>query len=192
MAIVNPNSELHALTGRVSSLVIRHVGAKTIASCRPNPTDRPPTVAQITHRVRFRNAMDTAKRLVGAAESRARYEAIFRAQGGASVFMLAFQDAMRKPEIRLIALDTALGPQGDVIRIEVADITVASVEVTVRSPDGQKLEKGLATQDGQFWRYQLSQPVPVGESRSVEVTARDVPGNASTLVAVVSRALRKE
>jgi hypothetical protein len=184
MAIINPKSRLKGLRGRIDNVVFRELNGQTVASLRPNPQKHPRTPAQLAEQQRFACAMRRAVELMSDPDKRARYNRLARAPK-TPVFNLALSDILRAPDIKPLILEPHAS--GARITIQVDDVTVDQVSVSVQTSDGAALESGPALRLDHSWCYDLKQPVAAGVFYRVAVTARDFPGNESTRVEMLAQ-----
>jgi hypothetical protein len=74
------------------------------------------------------------------------------------------------------------GKPGQVVRVKATDdFQVVEVKVTIRGPQGELIEEGLAELKSEKgdWCYTARMEVPSGQTVSVTAVAKDKPGNTA-------------
>ncbi len=94
---------------------------------------------------------------------------------------VAVSDYLNAPVIHAINIKEYHGTAGDKLRIRATDdFQVTSVEVRIRNKKGDTLEKGEAVKNKRkprSWVYTTTVNNPELEGTTIEVTAKDRPGN---------------
>jgi hypothetical protein len=176
MAKLTLNSALHDIRGKIDNWVYRRLGDRQVIS-RPPVQSGPPTAGQLAVRDRFRLAAVYARSVLADPVLRPRYESAARARGS-SAFVAAMTDYLRPPAIESIDVSGYHGVAGDPIRVVATDdFSVESVSVVLRNAAGDILEQGPAALAGGAWAYPSTGPVALGETVTIEASARDLPGN---------------
>ena len=100
---------------------------------------------------------------------------------GATGYSMALIDYLGAPKVLEIDVDRWTGEIGETIRVKARDnIAVAGMLVAIRDVEGNLLEAGQAAPfdfGSTWWRYETRSRVPMEPFPSVEVIARDRPGN---------------
>jgi len=174
------SSVLASLRGRLDGLVFRQQAGQTVVSPRPKASGRPLSPAQLAVRGRFSRAAAFGRSVVADPALRAVY-----AEGPGdhrSAYAAALTDALRAPVIDAIETTAFRGAIGDPIVIRARDDhAVTAVTVIVKDAAGVTLEQGAASPADGAWRYAMTRSVATGSAITVEATATDRPGNATTL-----------
>ena len=180
MAAIIHNLVTPFIKGLLGSIVFKRRNGKPYAAMKPIPSTLAPSASQLQVQQRFREAQHYARTVMADPVRRAVYEQAATAQGK-SVFALAAGDFFSAPNISRINIDDYKGRVGDKIVITVLDaVAAASVNVLVRASNGAVLEQGAAAKDFEFWTYTATTAVAAGQNVTIEVTAKDRPGNSTT------------
>src|SRR5689334_3682811 len=131
MAYVDKNPLTRGLRGRVSTMIFRKDGDRTIVSDFPSKSEAPPTEVQTTQRERFKRAASDAKVQMRDPLSKAAYEKDAKKRKMEGAFVAAVTDFYSAPKITDAAVDAYKGQAGDKIRIFVDDVFVTSVVVEI-------------------------------------------------------------
>ena len=156
----------YGASGLLGNVVFRQVRGKVFICKRPEPTDKPPSAAQLACRERF----SKAQRYAGAAIRTPHLKAYYSTGGDSSAYHAALRDAMEGPEIRSIR-------PGQTIGINARDnFKVQSVWVVIVLANGELWEEGAAVQTHTFeWTYAVKR-LPVADA-VLYVSATDLAGN---------------
>lgn len=168
---------LGEIRGKFGDCVFRQRNGKTFIARCPRPSRRPPSLAQLATRQRF----ELGLRYAHAALSNPATAEIYRRLGsarGKPAFSIAMADYLRPPEIVLLDLAGYTGLVGDAIVIAVTDPgEVSYVHVALKDMTGRILESGPASYRGGCWVYRTTTRPAAGFPLTIEVTAKDLPGN---------------
>ena len=179
--ILNPMFE--QASGQLGDLVFREVRGKTVASRKATVTGEP-TVEQVAHRERFKQAAAYGKSALADATVRALYEAAAK-EKDMPVFALTIADFFNAPTIDNVDVLAYNGQVGDLIRIMARDdFGVVSVHVTITTDQGVAIESGNAVESsagsGQ-WVYTATTAVTSGTDVIINAVATDRPGGTAVL-----------
>ena len=179
MAKVKTNPIIEQLRGKVGDLVFKRYGDSIIISRKPNVEGGKSSEAQQATRERFREAAVYGKMVMADPETKALYDEAAEAKGK-PVFSLTIADFFNAPSVEEVDLSGYAGRVEDPIIIRAHDdFDVMGVHVTIADSSGQLVEEGEATEpsaDSGHWVYTATQPVPVGTTVRITVTAKDRPG----------------
>lgn len=179
MAKVELNSALSALSGRMDNWVYRRTRRGVSVGKRPLMT-RPPTLAQVAVRDRFRQAAAYAKAALLDPALRSRYEAVARSRALAA-FPCALTDFLTPPRVDAIDLGAYHGRVGDLIKVAAFDdFEVTGVTVTIRDDADGLLMQGPAVLTDGRWSYAATAAIQIGEAVTVEAVATDRPGHTGS------------
>jgi hypothetical protein len=168
------------LRGRLGGVVFRQRGDLTIAGPRPRNSGRASTPNQVAHRERFRRAAAYGQSVLADPALRAIYEA--RTGQRSNVYRTALTDAIQSPVIDALETEAFRGAIGDPIVVRAHDdFAVTGVTVAVKDAAGTTLEQGVAQAAAGAWTYAATRSVAPGTTVTIEVTAVDQPGNATSL-----------
>ena len=183
MTKANLNSTIDDYRGSIGKLVFKKVRGRTIVARKPVVTAEP-SQAQVAQRIRFKEAAAFGKFAHNDPELRAIYEPIARTRE-VTIYTVAVQDYLKKPVIKPLDLFRYKGRAGDPILIEASDeIGLASLEVTLDSNDGTRIESGQAVESAPGtgkWTYKATAPVAHGADIFIEVAALDHAGNRTKI-----------
>ena len=181
MAKIETNPVVDAIRGSIGDLVFRHLGHQTIVGRRPGGTDRAPTPGQEAVRERFRQAAICGKAVLADPASRQIYETAAHNRG-LPVFSVTVADFFNAPTVDAVDLSGYTGKSGEPIRIRATDdFEVVAVKVTIRTVEATTLEPGPAVAPGSpDWVYTTKTALTLGQHVSIDVTATDRPGHATT------------
>jgi hypothetical protein len=179
------SSVLAGLRGRIDGMVFRQQAGQTVVTPRPKVSGRASTPAQLAARERFSRAAAFGRSVVADPALRALY-----AEGPGdhrSAYVAALTDALRAPVIDALETTAFRGAVGDAIVIRARDDhAVTAVSVAVKDAAGVVLEQGPANAADGAWRYAMTRSVATGSTITVEATAKDRPGNATTFTRPVT------
>ncbi len=182
MAKVRNNIFVRGLSGAVGDqFVIKTTrSGKTIVANMPTfDEDREFSEAQKSHQSAFREASAYAR------SSKTQPVYVERAKVTNSIpYNVAISDWFGKPQVLEIDVKDWTGQGGQQIRVRAQDnIHIASVHITIEDNDGTRFEEGEALQtDGLWWTYTTTSTVSRAAPRRVIAVARDLPGNAGSLM----------
>jgi hypothetical protein len=173
------SSALAGLRGRLDGMVFRQRAGQTIVAPRPQRTARLGTPAQRAARERFSRAAAFGRSVAADPALRALYAPGPGDEGNS--YLAAMTDALRAPVIDAVETTALRGAIGDPIVIRARDDhAVTAVTVAVKDAAGVILEQGPANAADGAWRYAMTRGVATGSTITVEATATDRPGNATT------------
>jgi hypothetical protein len=182
MAKVDLNPSFHSVSGALGAFVYRKVRGQTIMTARPkrDGKKRKPSAAQIAQRKRFAAAGDYVRKVLADPWQRRVYEALGRERNRRADKLVA-SDFLTPPVVDEIELSGYRGRAGDLIRVLATDdIEVVSVQVTIDTAKGARVEAGPATKVHGVWRYTTTAAAPAGEPLVITATAKDRPGHDGT------------
>jgi hypothetical protein len=180
MAKVEMNAITQHFAGRLGDIIFRRFRGKLFAGMRPKPFTGPPTEGQMGVRLRFRKGITYAQAAMLDPIARAAYEQ-FGLAHDKSAFAAAVGDYFRPPSVDDIDLALYKGKVGEKVAIIAADdVQVLSVHVIIRNQAGVIAEQGDAVLTAGKWMYTATTALPIGQTATVEVTAKDRPGNIGT------------
>jgi hypothetical protein len=187
MAISDDNYVIKGLSGTVGQLLtFRRRGAKTIVQKYRRRTTIPPTQKLQSVRMNFASCIAYAKKAIKNPVVKAAYQAA--AKDGQTAFNVATSDALNPPELTKINFDDYHGMQGDEIRVGATDdFSVETVTISIHLATGELIEEGMAhvPPDTTDWIYIATKENPVPTGSRITVSARDLPGNSSSLSIVI-------
>jgi hypothetical protein len=187
MAISKDNYVISGLSGTVGQLLtFRNRGGKTIVQKYRRPTNIPPTEKLQSVRMNFASCIAYAKKAIKNPVVKAAYQAA--AKDGQTAFNVATSDALNPPELTNINLDHYHGAPGDTISVQATDdFKVEAVVVSIYLATGELLEQGSASlQPGiPDWFYIATKENPVPVNSRITVSAKDLPGNSSSLSIII-------
>ena len=179
------NPTIDDYRGSIGKLVFKKVRGRTIVAKKPVITAEP-SEAQIAQRIRFKEAAAFGKFAQNDPALCALYEPIARARE-VTVYTVAVQDYLKKPQIKPLDLFQYKGYVGDLILIDASDeMGLVGVEVTLSSHDGALIERGDAIESAPGtgkWTYTATAPVSIGSEIFIEVVAIDHAGNRTKMTA---------
>ncbi len=179
------SAALAGLRGRLDGMVFRLRAGQTVVAPRPQRTSRAGTPAQLAVRARFSRAAAFGRSVAADPALRALYAPGPGAEGNS--YLAALTDALRAPVIDAVETAAFRGAIGDPIVIRAHDDhAVTAVSVAVKDAAGMTLEQGPASAADGAWRYEATRSVSAGSTVTVEATAMDRPGNATTLAQPVT------
>lgn len=178
---VTLNRSIESLSGKLDDWVYRRVGDQVIVAARADPTTKKASTKQQAGRQRFADARAYAKEVMADPRKREIYVRLGQLAGRQPDKLLT-SDFLTPPEITQVDLSDYRGQAGDPIYVfAFDDIEVVSVEVALQNAAGAAWETGAAGADHGVWCYRPRAAAPAGERISVVVTARDRPGNATSV-----------
>jgi hypothetical protein len=177
MPKITMNAGFKSASGGLDDVIFRTVRGQTFMTRRPEPQPSKPSPAQQKQRERFAAASYYAREVLSDPCQRRAYEA-FAQEHGRRADKLLTSDFLTPPVIDEIDLSSYRGRAGDIIRVRATDdIEVVSVNVTVQTAAGVKLEEGAANKVHGVWRYSATMAPPAGETLTIIATAKDRPGH---------------
>jgi hypothetical protein len=180
MAKVEMNAITQHFSGRLGDIIFRRFAGKLFAGMRPKPFTGPPTEGQIDVRLRFRKGISYAKAMMLDPVARSAYEQ-FGLNHQKSAFTAAVGDFFRSPSVDDIDLSLYKGKIGEkVVIMADDDVEVLAVQVVIRNQAGAIAEQGAAVLTAGKWIYTATTALPLAQTATVEVTAKDRPGNVGT------------
>ncbi len=180
MSKVILSSSLMDAHGKMGNVVFRRRGSEHIMSHTPIVGDHVPTPNQAAQRQRFKLATIYGSAVLADPAKKAAY-ADKAKQKGITVFALCIADFLHPPSVDNVDLSAYTGKAGETIAIQASDeVEVAGVAVRVLDTTGAVLEQGPAQAKGSNWTYTTTTELPVGQPVTIEVTASDLPGHATT------------
>ena len=177
MANVDVNAITQHFRGKVGDLVFKRLNGRLIAGLRPRERRQAPTPAQEQQQLEFAKAISYAKAMLADPGTRSVYTSagVVKRQGA---FPTAVGDYLKPPTVQDIDVSGYRGRAGDLIVVRaVDDVEVVGVTVTLRDGLGAVIEQGAATYVYNQWLYTAATTLAAGAAVSIEVTARDRPGN---------------
>jgi hypothetical protein len=182
MAKVKLNPVMEQVRGKIGDLVFKRYEDRVIVTRKADRDGLVATVGQEAQRERFRQAAAYGKAVFADPAQKALYEAAGKAKSKPA-FALTVSDFMNSPVIDLIDLANYTGQVGQAIIVRASDdFAVAGVTVAVRDNAGGLVEQGAATLDLGVWRYVTTAVLPAGRPVTIEATATDRAGNATSSV----------
>jgi hypothetical protein len=178
MQKVKFNKLIDNISGRVGDLIFYQADGQNLSRTVPQATLEERSVKQEANSGRFTAAQRYAATALADPALKAAYKALCR--GHQNPRNLAIRDAMRPPVVGSIHLEGYAGKPGQVVQVKATDdFRVAEVKVTIRGPQGELIEEGLAElkSDKGDWCYTARMEVPSGQTVSVTAAAKDNPGN---------------
>ena len=179
MPKVKFNQLINSLSGRVGNLIFYQADGQSLSRTVPEITPER-SEKQKANSDRFLAAQKYAADALADPILKAAYKAACR--GHQNPRNLAIRDAMRPPVVQSINLDHYTGKPGQIVVVKATDdFRVLEVTVTLRGQTGELIEERLAelSSDVGEWRYTTTMEVPSGQSVSVSVMAKDIPGNTA-------------
>ena len=177
MAISRTNIILHGFKGKLGDWVVRRWGGSTVLSRKPNTRHRKWSKLQKLNRLRFREAMAYARRVLSNPEMMTYYRKKKRKMQ--TVWNIAVADFMLNPTIDRIDVRAYEGKKGDTIVVVANDkYAVGSVVVSILDAQGFEIESGAAIQDyTPGWTYTAVKKNRKWKESKVVVMVSDIPGN---------------
>ena len=179
MTKTNLNPTIDDYRGSIGKLVFMKVRGRTIVSKKP-VFSAEPSQAQLDQRMRFKEAAAFGKFAQDDPMHRAYYEPIARARE-VTIYTVAIQDYLRKPQIKPLDLFHYKGRVGDPIEIHATDeVGIVDLQVTIDSNEGILIESGQAMESAPGtgrWTYTATTAIAVGTDIFIEVLAVDHAGN---------------
>ena len=166
-----------------AKLMLRTRGDRTYLVRKPavDPS-RVKTENQEAAVMRFSDAILYAKGVMQDAEKKQLYDAA--ANQYQSGYNVAVADAVKPPKVSDLRTEAYMGNAGELIVVKaVDDFHVDQVSIAVFDAAGEKLEEGAAVRErnNRDWSYTTTVNNPVVAGSKIRVTARDLPGNTTTL-----------
>ena len=179
MPKVKYNKFVESISGQVGGMIFYQADGQNLSRAMPQITAER-TAEQQANSSRFGAAQQYAAKALADPALKAAYKALCR--GHQNPRNLAIRDAMRPPVVESMNLEGYAGKPGQLVRVKATDdFRVVEVKVTIRGPQGELIEEGLAelTADGTDWSYEAKVEVPAGQAVSVTAVAKDTPGNTT-------------
>jgi hypothetical protein len=180
MTKVKFNKLVESISGRVGDIIFYQADGQTLSRTMPQITPEERSQKQEANSGRFLAAQHYAAKALADPALKAAYKALCR--GHQNPRNLAIRDAMRPPVVESINLEGYAGKPGQVVRVKATDdFRVVEVKVTVRGPQGELIEEGLAELKSEKgdWCYTAKTEVPSGQTVSVTAAAKDNAGNTA-------------
>ncbi len=151
--------------------------------------ERPQTPKQEAHGERFKEAAGYASGQIEDPQSRALYAKKIDGKKKRTAFQVALSDYIQKPEVKSIDARTYNGSPGSTVVVKATDdFMVTKVTVAITGADGALIEKGDATLvrvNSTYWSYTATVSNPSVAGTTIQATAFDRPGNATSLTKVL-------
>lgn len=180
MAIVKNNVVTEGLSGKLSNIVFRNVGGKTVVAVKPDTSKRKDSEAQKKHKRRFRAATIYAKNATQDPILKEEYAA--KAKPGQTAYNVALADFLNIPEISELDLKLFNGVKGSKILVQVVDDhLVTEVQISIYDAQGALVEEGQANEasNGLDWIYTTQKAMANPSGGSVFIRASDMAGNTT-------------
>jgi len=180
---VKLNPMFEQVSGQLGELVFREIRGETVASRKPTMSGEP-TVEQVAHRERFKQAAAYGKSALANPTVRELYEDAAKDKN-IPIFALTVADFFNAPTIDNVDVSTYTGQVGNLITISARDdFGVATVHVSITDNDnsGNMIESGNAVETAAgsgLWVYTATATVPAGTELTVNVVATDRPGGTA-------------
>jgi len=175
---VKLNPMFEQASGQLGEMVFRELRGETIVSRKPTLSGEP-TVEQLAHRERFKQAAAYGKSALANATTRELYEAVARNKN-MPVFALTVADFFNAPTIDNVDLSAYNGQAGNLITISARDdFGVVKVHVSITDDAANSIESGEAVLDSGSWVYTATEAVTAGTNVIVNVVATDRPGGTA-------------
>jgi hypothetical protein len=169
-----------------NQVVMKNRRGRIIMTIQPPKPVKRPSRKQLEWRLKFRAASHYAKKILKDPERLLFYTSKLR--NGLTTYNLALKDILNPPSIRKIDTSGYHGNPGDKIRITADDIfALAEVKVRIVGPDRSIAEQGVCAFNLPTGTYDYSVGTVISDLSgvTVKVTARDMPGNETVMVAVM-------
>lgn len=175
------NPMFEEASGQLGDIVFRELRGETIASRKPSVNGEP-TLEQMEHRERFKQAAAYGKSALADPDTRDLYET-YAKNKNIPVFAATMADFFNAPVIDTLDVSAYNGQIGDLIRVMARDdFGVASVHVAITDNGGSPIESGNAIEpasgSGQ-WVYTATTVIASGTDVIVNVVATDRPGGTA-------------
>jgi len=160
MAIVDKNSPLNSVSGQIGNgqLVVRESNGQKILYANSRHKDKPTPEMEIRRKI-FAKAHQLAQEAIADPVRKAVYEA--KKRPGQTAYNVAVSEISKelslKPGQR--EKEKKVGNEMKIVARENAQ--VASVQFTIKTPDGKEIEKGIAVPaaNGQEWIFTLPEQI---------------------------------
>ena len=173
MAKVKLNETVGGLRGKIDGWVYRQQDGQTIVTSYRAPRKTKQSAAQKQTRTRFQAAQAYAAEVLADPLQRLVYQKLGADRKRPSNALL-IANFLTPPVIEKIETSAYQGRAGGVIRTVAFDpIEVAGVTVTIRSPDGTRIESGDAEHAHGVWSYRATAHAPAHTLLQIEVAARN-------------------
>ncbi|GAO43191.1 hypothetical protein [Flavihumibacter petaseus] len=185
MSKITDNLLVKGARGKLGEqIVYKQKGDDTIITKMPKyDRSKPPSASQERNRDLFSDSQQYARTAIADPDLKAEYQ--MGCARGKAAYNAAMKDYRTAPVIEWVKAADYEGQAGKAISIHATDdFRVVAVKVTILTTGGDVVEEGYAAMSPVFknrWIYstQPSNPVPPGTV--VQVTARDLPGNETSL-----------
>lgn len=181
MAELKTHGFIDGIHGRYGKMVVRSRYGKQFLARPPDPASFKLTAARQNVRDRFAAATAYAKAALADPVLRPFYDDVGKTkQIGA--LAAAVRDYLRPPVVKTLDLTGYTGETGSKIKVAATDdVGLASITLTIRAADGTVIETGpVAIVLGDLDQtYVAKTTVPAGQPVTVEVVAKDRPGNTT-------------
>lgn len=162
-------------------VVYREFRGKIVMSNRPKKPEKL-TPHQEKSKSRFLRAVQYAKEQISNAASKALYQPGPQSRF-TSAYAVALADCLSAPVVELIDITHYEGAMGDEILFKAYDdFSVASVQLSIYSADGNLLEQGmpmLQENSVEDYVYTATTTNAVVAGTKISITVRDRPGNTT-------------
>jgi hypothetical protein len=183
------NVLLYGVSGSIGkTLVVRQTRHGVVLANRPSKPKRQ-SERQKEHSSRFLDAVRYAREQMRHWEFKSMYQTAV-GRKVMSAYQAAVTDYLKPPIIHRIETKYYTGAPGQQMEVLASDdFKVASVELIVRDPAGEIVERGAATRakvTRNDWVYfTTAQNIAVPGS-TIEARARDMPGNVTSMTVTLS------
>jgi hypothetical protein len=180
-------SELHtSVSGGIGRHVYRRKRGGGVTVARRGTRTAPPSEAQVGVQNRLRTAAAFARDVLAHSDLRVPYERVAE-ELGKSAYSAAVTDFFTAPVVHLIEVSNYHGAVGDKIKVLARDdVDVVAVSIVLKDASGAVLESGAATSVNASLIYAVTTVRPAGQPVTIEATAKDRPGNVSTLTKAIT------
>jgi hypothetical protein len=173
MAKVELNENLGGLRGKIDDWVYRRQNGQTIVTSYRAPRKTKQSAAQKQTRLKFQAAQAYAAEVLADPLQRLVYQKL-GADRKRPPNALLVANFLTPPVIEKIETSGYQGRAGGVIRIVAFDpIEVAAVTVTIREPNGTRVESGDAEHSHGVWNYRTTAHAPSAVPLHIDVAARN-------------------
>ncbi len=182
MAQSKQNILVHGFSGSIDKLLTfsLRAGKTFVRGFKRKEAER--TEPQLAFKEKFLAATRYGARAMKNAALKAFYEGLKK--DGQSAYNIAFRDALKSPEVRLLNTAAYNGLPGSKIIVEASDdCTVDKVTVLIHDNQGVLVESGDSSLDeDEFqWTYLATGYNTMPAGSKITATAYDLPGNTGSL-----------
>lgn len=181
MASIQLHRFIERIRGKFGDIVVRTLKGRSFIARPPDLSKvGPPSPGQIAVRQRFQFAAAYGRGVMADPTAQAFYAATAESQQR-SIAAVAAADYFSVPEVSLINADRYQGKIGDRIVLLIGHTgPVEAVDVTLRTADHAVVEEGRAAIVDGLWTYTATTALAAGQAVTIEVLAKDRPGNIGT------------